>query len=264
MAKRRASSAASTDTISPNDSDRSTQSESPGTKKRKGDQTTSQSTNETSTPHGLRPRPKPKAPATKTTFAYATLRLKKEAAEERAEEAEAGIERLKKDVKLLAKENQHFKDLTLAGDHQGRDFVQDDYTICPNVKVFFGMIADWASEWAHEGHLVQHLKLRGTVNVVSVLRGERKQSLTEVMRKTAEETFPWTPAACRLAVETIVAYKTSTIFIGRPFHFLSKTGLDMLKDAEVSIDNIRKHMKGRPFISACRINMLTCSQMARM
>jgi len=74
--------------------------------------------------------------------------------------------------------------------------VQDDHAIRQNVKLLFELIADWAAEWAHEGHLVQHLGLRGAVDAASLLQGHRKQSLTKVMRGAAEDRFMWSPTSC--------------------------------------------------------------------
>lgn len=247
MAKRgRASSASSKVSASPSEWEEDTH---PGRSYRK-----KQKTNETKT-KGAASSTKPDVGAadetlgTKTKNPYALLKNKKVAAEERAEAAEAENKRLVKDNERLATQNQYFKDKMLAGDHQGRHYVQDDHTVCNNVKLLFETIAAWAGEWSHEGHLVQHLGLKASLRVSALLLGEQKSSLPKVMRTALEEIFPWTSTSCRLATETILAHKVFRLFVVRPFHFLSKKTQGVLKGEEDSIAAIRAQMRGLLFVN---------------
>lgn len=172
---------------------------------------------------------------------------------QRADRAEASIEKLKTKIKELSSRSEQqaekIKRLEiskLAVSGQDRVYLQDDGTIRGNIALLFAKISAWALNWAHEDFFLLHMDRYDIGTAVEMLQGKSKYLETRVLRENASAECIWATAGCRLATEAFLANTIAKLFLARPFNFLKRNKSARDANIEGHIHEVCDGMKGEP------------------
>lgn len=174
--------------------------------------------------NSAKPASRPKNRATETK---ANVVKSRDEARKQLNDAEAQNEKLKTKLNLLssrlARQSENMKKIETSkrvASGQGRAYFQDDHTILGNMRMLFEMISMWASDWAHEEHLMLHMTEADADTTVNMLQGHSEHLGYRVLQEGAARQFPFVTAGCRIATEAFLSHAITASFVVRPFNIL--------------------------------------------